>query len=108
MKEFYDTCKGCQKSIVNKKIYIVYNVIVASNIQLRCFVLKSILEDLDDYAMSKGYHLSASQIILLRPDLFKEFLETILHPEEVYYWFLLENELCYDCFEKYKIKVPEK
>jgi len=61
---------------------------------------------LDDYLMQKCYHLSGSQVILLRPDILKEFFLHKFVPELPIFWYLCSHLVCSDCYVTYTKLVP--
>lgn len=67
--------------------------------------ISRMLSDLNDYIMKRMYHLSASEILLLRPDIVLEFLRET-YKENITEWYLMANYVCYDCFEVYKELIP--
>ncbi|MCK9597348.1 hypothetical protein M0R19_09260 [Candidatus Pacearchaeota archaeon] len=104
-----EICKFCKKEIAKpSEIKILYKVIVTTSEQVYIFPMQDILKSLNIYCMNKGLHLSSSQVILLRPDIFEEFLKEKMAPEEVEMYFLMENECCSECFAKYTETVPLK
>jgi hypothetical protein len=104
-----EICKFCKKEIERpSEVRIIYKVVVTTEAQVYIFPIQDILKSLNVYCMNKGLHLSSSQIILLRPDIFEEFLKEKMFPEEVEMWFLMENEVCSVCFAKFIETVPAK
>lgn len=101
-----DRCVQCGNIIFNKEVYIVYKLVVVTNVKAYFIGLIKLLEDLSNYAMSRRFHLSSSQILLLRPDVMKKFLNQKFYPERTIYWFLDEYELCDKCFSEYAKLVP--
>ena len=98
-KELMEKCKYCDKEITNHEFYYIYRMLVATDKQLHYIGIQKLLNELGDFAMNKSYHLSASQILLLRPDVVKCFLSEKLQGEKPLFWFLQEAEICYECFE---------
>lgn len=101
-------CQYCNTKIPQNKFYIIYKIMVSSNKEVYSIGLQKVLEELGDYLMDRGSHLSASQVILLRPDIFKEYLKRKLFPENPIFWCLGEHEICYNCYAEYKKLIPEK
>lgn len=99
IKGVNETCKYCDKQLVNNEFYYIYRLLVATDKQLHYIGIQKLLEELSSFAMNKGYHLSASEILLLRPDVVKYFLSQKLQGEKPLFWFLQESEICYECFE---------
>jgi hypothetical protein len=104
-----ETCKFCKKEIEKpSEVRIIYKVVVTTEKQVYIFPMQEMLKSLNIFCMNRGLHLSSSQIILLRPDIFEEFLKEKMFPEEVEMWFLMENECCSGCWNKYVETVPSK
>jgi hypothetical protein len=103
-----DVCKYCNQKLVNNDFYILYRLIVLTNLQYHIIRLENIIEDLDLFVMNNGFHLSSTQLLLFRPDIIKEFLTKQFYPEEITLWFLTENEICVNCYKRYKVCYPEK
>lgn len=109
LKDFPDNiCEQCGRKVTHKELYVTYKVIVVTNIQYYFVDMKHLIDELGDFTVEKGYHISASQIILLRPDLLKNYLSKKFYPEEIIFWFLCEKEVCDTCFEKQKLLIPER
>lgn len=102
-----EVCKFCSKKIEASNSYLIYRFIVVTEVKVHYIGMLSILNELGDYLMAKGFHLSASQVVLLRPDILKEFFMLKLTPEKVVYWVLSDTDICHQCFVDYKVKVPE-
>ena len=97
--EMVETCKYCDKTLEKNEFYYIYRLLVATDKQLHHIGLQKVLDELGNFAMEHSYHLSASQILLLRPDVVKAFLSKKLQGEKPLFWFLQESEICYKCFE---------
>jgi len=106
-KRMQETCKYCDKELQGNEFHYIYRLLVATDKQLHYIGIQKILEEIAEYAMNKGYHLSASEIILLRPDVVKAYLEERIKGEKILFYFLQESEICYECFEtEYVNMVP--
>lgn len=104
-----EICKFCKKEIEKpSEVHIIYKIVVTTEKQVYIFPIQDMLKSLNMFCMNKGLHLSSSQIVLLRPDIFEEFLNEKMQPEELEMWFLLENECCEECFGQYIKTIPEK
>jgi hypothetical protein len=104
-----EICKFCKKEIQKpSEIKIIYKIVVNTESQIYLFPMQDILKSLNIFCMNHGLHLSSSQILLLRPDIFEEFLKEKMAPEEVEMYFLMENECCSKCWTKYIETVPLK
>jgi hypothetical protein len=109
MKPKGEKCECCEGRLEDFKFYLIYRLIVATNETTYYIGIVTLIDELSDYAMKCGYHLSGSQIILLRPDIMKEFLEKKFYPQRALFWFLIEDEICHKCYnESYKSLVPVK
>ena len=105
-----DYCNFCNKLAVNKDIYTIYQVIISTDKDEYIVGLLTIIPDLDKYLVSKVFHLSPTEVILLRPDILLEFLRGLdsFKDEEVINWGLEFSKICIICYEKYKKEVPER
>ena len=81
MRHKEEKCFNCSKTLNNKKVYILYSLIVNTNVRSHFIGLLKLIEGLADHLMDKYIHLSASQVILLRPDILEEYLVMKLKPE---------------------------
>ena len=102
-------CDFCHKININKTYY-VYRIDFTTNLGEYNIGILAISEELADFLMRKGYHLSATQVILLRPDIMLEFLRKKYNTqtETVKEYGLAEAEICHECFEDYIEHVPLK
>jgi hypothetical protein len=105
-KEETQSCKYCKAKIEEGNFFLIYNLAVATDKEMRFIGLQKLMDELANYAMKKGYHISASQIILLRPDVVKEFLSLKYKGERIIFFYLSEYECCYTCFGHYSECVP--
>lgn len=102
-------CQYCDNSLQPYQFYQIYRLIIYTNKNIYKYGINKLTNDLSEYCMHKGYHLSATQIILLRPDILKNFLSSCFSSEEIIFWFLQESEICYHCFSKEYINYcPER
>ncbi len=69
--------------------------------------IMTLLKELNRYCLDNCLHLSASEIILLRPDILLEFLKMQYKTDILSYCFK-DYRICSICFEKYKKLVPIK
>ena len=63
---------------------------------------------MSEYLFKNGYHLSASQIILLRPDILLNYFKRKYKGESIDAWFMQERITCIKCFDKVKQIVPAR
>lgn len=105
-KRTVEKCKICEEKLGKTELNIIYRMLVATDKSLYHVGLQKLIGEVGEYAMRKGYHLSASQIILLRPDVMREFLNKKYNPQKVVFFVLQEYECCDECLEDYKKQVP--
>ena len=100
-------CDFCNKIKINKT-YFVYRIDFTTNKSKYNIGILAICNDLGDYLMQRGIHLSATQVILLRPDMMLEFLRRKYNTptETVKEYTLTEAEICHNCYEDYTEHVP--
>ena len=100
------TCNFCT-SVKQGDIYSISKLAIVMKKQTIEVGLLTLLKELNRYVLDKCYHLSASEIVLLRPDILVEFL-THKYDEPIISYSFIENRICQECFIKYKVLVPEK
>jgi hypothetical protein len=105
-KTVTERCKFCKEKLDTNNFYILYSLLVTTNKNIYHVGLEKLINEVAEYIMHKGYHLSASQIVLLRPDIMKEFLDKKYKPEKTIFSVLQEYECCEECMEDYKKEVP--
>lgn len=101
-------CEHCKRTIQIKDLYVIYKVAVVSNNEYHFITMPRLIEEMNDFVSQQGYHLSASQIILLRPDILKVFLNKKFYPEEILFWFMMDEEICNICYSGYIQTCPER
>jgi len=101
-----ERCNYCSNDFPINELYIIYRLLVSTDTQTHTIGLIKLLNELSDYLMNKSYHLSASQVVLLRPDILKDFLAKKYFPEKIIFYMLQESEICTDCYLSYKEYVP--
>jgi hypothetical protein len=101
-------CESCGRKISAKDLYVIYKVIVVSKDECTVINMPTLVNELNDWVTENCYHLSATQIILLRPDLLKVFLNKKFYPDEVQFWYLCDTEICNACYSHYVQLVPER
>ncbi len=99
-------CQFCFK--LRQPAFYLYKIIIKTSKTTYEIGLHKFMEDLDDWCMKQMFHLSASQILLMRPDLVNKFLEYYRPRERTIYWFFKEYPICKECYERYKRTVPSK
>jgi len=99
-----DFCNEESNSIGNT----IYQLVVITDKFTHQYGLKILLEDLNDFLFKKGIHLSASQVVLLRPDILKDFLMSRFPQEQIDDFVLDESFICSSCFEDWKKEIPLK
>lgn len=102
-------CDFCNKLKVNRT-YFVYRIHILTSHNEYTDGLLNVYEQLSDFLMEEGLHISASQAIIMRPDITLRFLKFKYDTEEekVLAYHLEEMEICFTCFEKFKEEVPER
>jgi len=99
------SCEFCNKT--EEEGFYIYVLIVETNKQVAYIGLNKVVEGLAEWITDKYYHLSASQIILFRPDIVKEYLQGLYNEEEkVESFYFQKYQICTKCFETYKEIMP--
>lgn len=106
MKQKEEKCLNCNKPLKDKDVFILYSVIVTTDVKTHFIGLVKLLDELDEYLMKRFIHLSGSQVVLLRPDILKEFFTEKFNPEKPIFWYLCSHLVCSDCYVKYTELVP--
>jgi hypothetical protein len=101
-----DICLSCNKEVVGGDFYLIYRLTVITNENTYHVGLQKFIEDLGLYSLKSGFHLSGSEILLLRPDIVKIYLNSKYNKERVEFWFLKDFAICTHCYEFYKMEVP--
>lgn len=110
IKKEQGLCSFCEKVTYGEPNLIVYRLAYCSNLGEYSEGITNITDALSKYLFKRGSHLSATQVILLRPDIFLEFLKSKYDTveEKISRYNLIEAEACPNCFKEYKQEVPEK
>ena len=103
-----NVCENCNRKISAKDLYVIYKVVVISKDECTVINMPTLVNELNDWVSENCYHLSATQIILLRPDLLKVFLNKKFYPDEIQFWYLVDTEICNICYNAYVQLVPER
>ena len=103
-------CEFCNGIIVNKQKYYVYRLGFRTTQAAYTIGIMKICEELANELVTKGIHLSATQVVLLRPDIMLDFLHKKYdsEKEQVVEYKLLEAEVCEKCYNNYKSEVPSR
>ena len=101
-------CDFCQK--IKMHTYPIYRLGFRTNLGEFTIGILNINEEFSNYLMKKNYYLSATQVMLLRPDIVQDFLKEKYNTEteQVCEHHLVEATICKGCFENYKEEVPER
>ena len=102
-------CDFCKK--LKKNNYNVYQVgFQTDNGHTYYIGVVNLERKMSQYLFDRGCHLSATQIILLRPDLLHDYLSNNYNTnnETIEKTFLQEVVICEDCYKRYIEQVPEK
>lgn len=99
-----DFCK-IQKPVT----YTLFKLVLQTNCSVTQFGMSNLFEQMENWNMKTNmYHLSASQMVLLRPDLLLEFFKYFKSNETIVTWFMKAFVVCKDCMEVYKETVPAR
>jgi len=103
-----DSMKICNFCYIRQSQYTLYKIILHTDKGIYEMGIVTTLNKMEDWIFKKMYHLSASQILLLRPDLVREFFVDYKLGEEIKSWFFEEHFICIECYKDYKSQVPTK
>ena len=103
-------CEFCKKLSVGKDIYTIYRIGFTTNRNFYTVGVLEVIDELNKYVFDKGYHLSSTQVILLRPDILITYLRKRYNKENemVTDCSLFQAEACNKCYEEYKQEIPDK
>jgi len=105
-----DNIKNCDYCGYEAKIgefHYIYCFVVETDKQEEHYIgLEKVLNELSEYLMDKKCHLSASQIILFRPDIVKEYLATTFLDCKVIDFHFQRYVICMECYEDYVKLMP--
>ena len=103
-------CDFCQKLQLNKQTYAIYRIEIITQYNSYTLSILKVIEELNDFLLKRGSHISSTQVILLRPDIMLEFLKEKYNIglEEVNNYGLFQAEICEDCYKSYKEEIPER
>lgn len=99
-------CSFCNKKR-NTSFYSLSKLLVMTDKKVVEVGLLSLVKNLNSYTIKHCIHLSGSEIILFRPDIFVGYLKEYFKENIVSYSFK-EYQICEHCFKEYKLLVPEK
>lgn len=97
-------CHFCLK--FKNPVFCIHKIVLQTNKNRYEIGLQILLEKLGNWLIEKYYHLSASEIVLLRPDILLEFFKEYKSPEKIYNWIFKDCFVCEDCFKDYAKQVP--
>ena len=99
-------CSQCEEEIKEGEYYLIFQLVANTPEKQYTIGLNTVLSELNEYILNKFYHLSASEIILLRPDIVLEFLRE-RYEKEIINWELKIDYICRgECYEVYKEVMP--
>ncbi len=101
------TCHFCGTTTDTQYFYL-YKFVLQTNRATSEMGLLAIFEQMNKWILDKMFYLSASEIILMRPDLVNDFLGWYKPDEVVKSWYFTNFAICTKCYETYKTKVPER
>ena len=101
-------CEFCKKLAINKDNYTIYRIGFNTNKTSYNIGIKNIEDKLNKYLVKKVIHLSATQVMIYRPDVLLEYLRYKYNEpeEEVLNTYLFGAKICTKCFEKYVKEIP--
>jgi hypothetical protein len=104
-----NVCDYCKQAVKKNNFYLIYRLLVVTDEHNYYVGLLKILDEMGNWLMKRGTHLSATQVLIMRPDIVKEFLDDKFgEDEEVRFWSLGESIICSKCYSEYIKMVPEK
>ena len=99
-----DTCVFCKK---NKPLkYCLTRIVLRTNKQTQEFGIRALTDGMYPWLFKNACHLSATEVILLRPDLLIAYFSYLKPKEKVLNWYFKEYYTCKECYEEYKESVP--
>ena len=99
-------CNTCRRS-ASISPYRLYVLMVLTDRDVHMFNLRKFLKLFASYVMEKQFHLSATEILLFRPDIFEQYLiDEVFYKAEVQWWWLDNVAICKKCFTNHKRRVP--
>jgi hypothetical protein len=103
-------CDFCNKLRFSKDSYNIYRIGFNTNKSNYNIGILEMQNGLNKYLFDNDIKLSTTQVILLRPDILKEYLSLKYNTktEKVINSFLFEANVCNKCYENYKLEVPNK
>lgn len=99
-------CSQCNQEIIEGKYWVIFKAKITTEEKEYEVGIKRIIQNLNDYIMKKWYHLSASEILLLRPDIVLEYLKEQYKDKEILEWHLEGFYICEECYDIYKEIIP--
>lgn len=99
-------CLSCKKSVL-KSITVYDFIYVVDEKEIYTIGIKKLLDSLNTYAFNKGYHLSGSELLLLRHDIVKQYFKEI-RLKNVTRMGLKPSQMCKSCHEVYCEYFPLK
>jgi hypothetical protein len=103
-------CDFCKEIKTGNAIYTVYRIGFFTNLNFYSVGILHVYDDLDKFLAKRHFHISPTQVALLRPDILLEFLQEKFNKEgeRVKSCMLYGSEMCEKCYENYKKEVPER
>jgi len=101
-------CYFCPNEIENLAL-TVFNIAVITDKDTYIYGLPSLIDKMSIYLFVKGIKLSSTEILLMRPDVFYDYLITEeFKTEEVLAFSWIPYTMCKTCYEEYKKLLPLK
>jgi hypothetical protein len=99
-------CQYCKEKVAKDRYYLIFCLEVETETQVHYIGLNKVVEDLSAWLVGKPIHLSATQLMLFRPDITKAFLTTLANGERVLAYTFKPYIICNKCYEEYMKIIP--
>ena len=100
-------CEYCGRWIEKTDLVIINEIHILTKDDIKMLRIDDFLNQLQNWCDKKMYHLSASQIMLLRPDIVGEFAREMTNDDGI--WLIHPLTFCQSCYNKYWVpKYPVK
>jgi len=97
----------CQFCYASQKIaYYLYKIVIKTDKRTFEVGLVKLMNDINAWAMKKMLHLSASQLLLLRPDIINKYFQETYYKHKLLSWYFKEYVICKECYKDYAKNVP--
>ena len=89
-------CILCSQS--TSKYQIIDEVLIVANDNIKSYRIDLFKKLLDNWIGKKLYHLSATELILLRPDVVSNFVQELMK-DTTTVWYGKANYICNKCYD---------